>query len=329
MLSRTADHLYWMARYTERAENTARMLDVNIQTQLLPQSAEAAEQGWRAVLGISELQPAFDAKYGLLTRKDVLDFMVRDPGNPSSIASCLTSARENARAVRGTLTTEVWETQNTTWLDMNNLLKDGVLERDPSEFFEWVKHRSHLSRGVTIGTMLKDEAFYFIRLGTFLERADNTARLLDVKFHGADRELLAATEMDYYHWAAVLRSVSAFETYRKAYRDVITPERVAELLILRGDMPRSLMACMAEVVDNLEHVRNEVSGETERFAGRLHANLRFNSIDDIMRRGLHDYLTDFLEQVYELGNLVSRDFLVPLAPAPTPAPVLPPLKRAA
>jgi len=212
MLSRTADHLFWMARYTERAENTARMLDVNIQTQLLPQSIEAAEKSWRAVLGISELLPAFDEKYGILNRKDVLDFMVCDPMNPSSIVSCLTSARENARAVRGTLTTEVWETQNTTWLDMAGLLKDGILERDPSEFFEWVKHRSHLSRGVTIGTMLKDEAFYFIRLGTFLERADNTARLLDVKFHGADGEQLNASEMDYYHWAAVLRSVSAFET---------------------------------------------------------------------------------------------------------------------
>jgi uncharacterized alpha-E superfamily protein len=313
MLSRTADHLFWMARYTERAENTARMLDVNIQTQLLPQSIEAAEQSWRAVLGISELLPAFDEKYGILNRKDVLDFMVCDPMNPSSIVSCLTSARENARAVRGTLTTEVWETQNTTWLDMASLLKDGILERDPSEFFEWVKHRSHLSRGVTIGTMLKDEAFYFIRLGTFLERADNTARLLDVKFHGADGEQLTASEMDYYHWAAVLRSVSAFETYRKTYRDVITPERVAELLILRGEMPRSLMACMTEVVNNLAQVHNEVSRETERFAGRLHAGLRFNSIDDIMRRGLHGYLTEFLEQVYELGNRVSHDFLVPLA----------------
>jgi uncharacterized alpha-E superfamily protein len=313
MLSRTADHLFWMARYTERAENTARMLDVNIQTQLLPQSIEAAEQSWRAVLGISELLPAFDEKYGILSRKDVLDFMVSDPMNPSSIVSCLTSARENARAVRGTLTTEVWETQNTTWLDMAGLLKDGILERDPSEFFEWVKHRSHLSRGVTIGTMLKDEAFYFIRLGTFLERADNTARLLDVKFHGADGEQFDASEMDYYHWAAVLRSVSAFETYRKTYRDVITPERVAELLILRGEMPRSLMACMTEVVNNLAQVHNDVSRETERFAGRLHAGLRFNSIDDIMQRGLHDYLTEFLEQVYALGNRVSHDFLVPLA----------------
>jgi uncharacterized alpha-E superfamily protein len=313
MLSRTADHLFWMARYTERAENTARMLDVNIQTQLLPQSIEAAEQSWRAVLGISELLPAFDEKYGILSRQDVLDFMVCDPMNPSSIVSCLNSARENARAVRGTLTTEVWETQNTTWLDMAGLLKDGILDRDPSEFFEWVKHRSHLSRGVTIGTMLKDEAFYFIRLGTFLERADNTARLLDVKFHGADGEQFNASEMDYYHWAAVLRSVSAFETYRKTYRDVITPERVAELLILRGEMPRSLMACMTEVVNNLAQVHNDVSRETERFAGRMHAGLRFNSIEDIMRRGLHDYLTDFLEQVYELGNRVSHDFLVPLA----------------
>lgn len=313
MLSRTADHLYWMARYTERAENTARMLDVNIQTQLLPQSAETAEQGWRAVLGISELLPAFEAKYGLLTPEDVLDFMVRDPLNPSSIASCMTSARENARAVRGTLTTEVWETINTSWLEMNQLLDGGILARDPGEFFEWVKHRSHLSRGVTIGTMLKDEAFHFIRLGTFLERADNTARLIDVKFHGTSRDQLPATDRDFYHWAAVLRSVSAFETYRKAYHDVITPERVAELLILRGDMPRSLMACLSEVVGNLEQVRNDVSRETERFAGRLHSNLRFNSIDDIMRRGLHDYLTEFLEQVYELGNRVSRDFLLPLA----------------
>lgn len=313
MLSRTADHLFWMARYTERAENTARMLDVNLQTQLLPQSAEAAEQGWRAVLGISELQPAFDDKYPAITHKDVIDFMVKDPENPSSIASCLTHARENARAVRGALTTEVWETQNTTWLDMHSVLNNHTLERDPGEFFEWVKHRSHLSRGVTIGTMLKDEAFYFIRLGTFLERADNTARLLDVKFHSADGNLLASHDADFYHWASVLRSVSAFETYRKAYRDVITPARVAELLILRADMPRSLMACVTEVVTNLAEVRNNSSSETERFAGRIHADLRFSSMDEILKRGLHDFLTEFLKQIYELGNRVSRDFLLPLA----------------
>ena len=313
MLSRTADHLFWMARYTERAENTARMLDVNMQTSMLPQSEQDAEQGWRATLGISELQSAYDHKYGRFHTRDVLDFMVRDPNNPSSILACLTGARENARAVRGTLTTEVWEIQNATWLDMQKRLNSNLLETDPSAFFEWVKYRSHLSRGVTLGTMLKDEAIHFIRLGTFLERADNTARILDVKFHGARDTSKDITQRDFYYWAALLRSVSGFEIYRKVYRDVITPARVAELLMLRGDMPRSLLACMDDVVENLKHIRNDVSADTERFAGKLHAELKFGHIDDIMKAGLHLTLTEFLENINDLGNRVSRDFLVPLA----------------
>ncbi len=314
MLSRTADHLFWMARYTERAENTARMLDVNVQTAMLPQSAEEAEDGWRAMLGMSELQGAFDDKYGLMNAHDVLDFMVRDPDNPSSIAACLTEARENARAVRGTLTTEVWEIQNATWLKMQEQLKQGVLETDPSRFFEWVKYRSHLSRGVTLGTMLMDEAVHFIGLGSFLERADNTARILDVKYHGArESRGEGADQRDFYYWAALLRSVSGFEIYRKVYRDVITPERVAELLMLRADMPRSLLACMDQVVHHLQAVCNDVSADTERLAGKLHADLRFARIDDILADGLHDTLTTFLARVNELGNRVSRDFLVPLA----------------
>ena len=318
MLSRTADHLFWMARYTERAENTARMLDVNVQTALLPQSAHAAEQGWRAMLGISELLEDFDDKYGLMTARDVLDFMVRDPDNPSSIASCLQQARENARAVRGALTTEVWETHNATWLELQNKLRGRLLEEDPSQFFEWVKYRSHLSRGVAIGTMLKDEAFHFMRLGSFLERADNTARILDVKFHGTDKSVFAdaaaedAAQLDFYYWAAILRSVSGFEIYRKVYRDVITPERVAELLMLRADMPRSLLACMDEVASNLAQVRNDVSADTERFVGKLHAELKYSKIDEILASGLHGYLTQFLERIYEIGNRISRDFLVPL-----------------
>lgn len=313
MLSRTADHLYWMARYTERAENTARMLDVTLQTSMLPQSQREAERGWRATLGISELQNAYDEKHARIATRDVLDFMVRDPHNPSSIAACLTGARENARAVRGTLTTEMWEIQNATWLGMQKRLDGQLLDSDPSAFFEWVKYRSHLSRGVTLGTMLKDEAIHFIRLGTFLERADNTARILDVKFHGMRDQPGDLSQRDFYYWAALLRSVSGFEIYRKVYRDVITPARVAELLMLRGDMPRSLLACMDDVVENLRHIRNDVSADTERFAGKLHAQLKFGRIDDIMQAGLHQSLTDFLESIYELGNRVSRDFLVPLA----------------
>jgi uncharacterized alpha-E superfamily protein len=317
MLSRTADHLFWMSRYTERAENTARMLDVNYQTSLLPQSASSAQAGWEGLLSISELKAPFAAKYGeSVVPRDVMDFMVRDEKNSSSIVSCLKNARENARAVRGTLTTEVWETENQTYLEVIRMLKRGDFERDPSQFFEWVKFRSHLSRGVTAGTMLQDEAFHFLRLGTFLERADNTARLVDVRFHAVHGEVTAEgippdQEFDFYHWSSILRSVSGFEIYRKVYRDVIKPERVAELLILRADMPRSLLGCLNEVMSNLAMVTSDASSETRRRAGKLRSDLQYARIDEILANGLHAFLTQFLDRVNELGANLSREFLVP------------------
>ncbi|MGZ8259537.1 MAG: alpha-E domain-containing protein [Caldimonas sp.] len=369
MLSRTADHLFWMARYMERAENTARLLDVNYQMSLLPQSEEAAERGWRGLLSINEISGDFAKRNRAVTPKSVIDYMVNDAANGSSIRSCLMAARENARAVRGTLTTEVWETQNQTWLEFQRLIGDDAFQKNPGASFEWVKFRSHLSRGVTVGTMLQDEAFHFLRIGSFLERADNTARLLDVKFHtaehdpfghgpgaigarlrnglggqgsqsenqgqsggGSQRQSQSQTgngaqsqsqsqesggkdvEFDFYHWSAVLRSVSGFEVYRKVYRNVIRPERVAELLILRPDMPRSLAACMHEVVSNLKQVANEQSKDTLRLAGRLDADLQYGRIDEILATGLHAYLTQFLERVNALGAGISRDFLVPVAP---------------
>ena len=338
MLSRTADHLYWMARYMERAENTARMLDVNYQTSLLPQTPDDAEKGWKGLLSISELSDDFAARYGKVTASNVMEFMVSDPENGSSIRSCLMAARENARAVRGTLTTEVWETQNQTWLEFQRMVADDAFLKDAGTAFEWVKFRSHLSRGVTVGTMLQDEAFHFLRIGSFLERADNTARLLDVKFHAVESEFFGPTvnqsqgqsqgqsqsqgsdppdeakdfEYDFYHWSAILRSVSGFEVYRKVYRNVIRPEKVAELLILRADMPRSLAACMNEVVANLRMVANEQASETLRRAGRLQADLKYGRIDEILATGLHAYLTQFLERVGTLGIGISRDFLVPV-----------------
>ncbi len=316
MLSRTADHLFWMSRYTERAENTARLLDVNYQTSLLPQSEAVALVGWQGLISISELLSDYTRRYGDIRARDVMDFMVKDETNPSSIVSCLGAARENARAVRGTLTTEVWETQNQTWLEVRRMIKAGEFERDPGQFFEWVKFRSHLSRGVTVGTMLMDEALYFMRLGTFLERADNTARLVDVKFHAVESDFFGAAsekdqEYDFYHWSAILRSVSGFEIYRKVYRDVIKPERVAELLILRPDMPRSLHASLNEVVSNLAMVASDPDSETQRRAGKLRAELKYGRIDEILATGLHAYLTQFLDRVNDLGMHISRDFLVP------------------
>jgi uncharacterized alpha-E superfamily protein len=336
----------------ERAENTARMLDVNYQMSLLPQSEHAAEQGWRGLLSISELTGDYGRRYGPVTAKGVMEYMVSDPINGSSIGNCLKAARENARAVRGSLTTEVWETQNQTWLEFQRMVSDGAFERSPSDAFEWVKFRSHLSRGVTVGTMLQDEAFHFLRIGSFLERADNTARLLDVKFHAVESELFGAgmaprhlagaqwhrqggngfvqrqvmggmaqvqtqpgreVEYDFYHWSAILRSVSGFEVYRKVYRNVILPEKVAELLILREDMPRSLAASMHEVMLNLRRVANEQSADTLRLAGRLRAELQYGRIDEILATGLHAYLTQFLERVNTLGAGISRDFLVPVS----------------
>jgi uncharacterized alpha-E superfamily protein len=164
--------------------------------------------------------------------------------------------------------------------------------------------------------MLMDEALFFMRLGTFLERADNTARLVDVKFHAVQSDFFGAAsekdqEYDFYHWSAILRSVSGFEIYRKVYRDVIKPERVAELLILRADMPRSLHASLTEVVNNLGMVANDQSKETQRRAGKLKADLEYGRIDEILATGLHAFLTQFLDRVNELGACISRDFLVP------------------
>jgi uncharacterized alpha-E superfamily protein len=344
MLSRTADHLFWMSRYTERAENTARMLNVSYETSLLPQSSATVQSGWEGLLSISELLPAYTQLHGEVTPHHVMQFMVMDPNNPSSIISCLRAARENARAVRGALTTEVWETQNQTWLEVNRMIRSGEFDADPGKFFEWVKFRSHLSRGVTVGTMLMDESLHFMRLGTFLERADNTARLVDVKFHAGQNDRFGALpllatfaptvpsvgasqmqaqamtedvaldgsqEFDFYHWSAILRSVSGFEIYRKVYRDVIRPDRVAELLILRPDMPRSLHASLNEVVNNLEAVTDNMQSETLRHAGKLRADLAYGRIDEILATGLHAYLTQFLERVNVLGGRISREFLMP------------------
>jgi uncharacterized alpha-E superfamily protein len=314
MLSRTADHLYWMARYTERAENLARMLEVNYRMSLLPQGAELVEQGWTATLTIIGLLEAFKQRYDAITHSNAIAFLAFDRENPLSIYSCVRAARENARAVRGTLTSEIFETLNATWLEMRVASMRSTSDAEMGNFFEWVKHRSHLTRGVIQGTMLRDEAWHFTWLGTYLERSDSTARILDVKYHLLlPRGEKAGGATDYYQWSALLHSVSAFEIYRRVYRDLITPRRVAELFVLRDDMPRSLHRCMSQVYSHLTAIRNSQSAETERRAGELQASLHFGRIDDIFELGLHEYLVQFLGRTRDLGERVSRDFLVSAA----------------
>jgi len=309
MLSRVASNLYWMSRYVERAENTARVLDVAWRMSLLVKEPKLQDQEWFAPLNITGTLFPFSGRHNLVCAREVLHFMALDPDNPSSIYACARHARENARAVRGSITSEMWEVLNSTWLEMQQMDEDKMEQRGVSAFFDWVKERSHLFRGVTFGTMHRDDAYDFARMGTHMERADSTARILDVKYH----ILLPSVKdvggaVDYYQWSAVLRSVSAFETYRKVYRDVITPLKLAELLILRDDIPRSLRFCLRQVHETLGHVQNAQSGETLRRAGQVLSALQYGRISEIFAGGLHEYLTEFLDSSQALSSHIQRSF---------------------
>ncbi len=316
MLSRTANELYWMARHIERAENTARLLDVTYRTSLLPYQVRepglAWAEPWAVPLITTGLATSFYSGNGTLSAENVLRYMIFDRGNPSSIVNCVHAARESARSIRGAITSEMYEDLNAAWLEIRTFDYDRVQAIGVQEFCDWVKMRSHLFRGVTFGTMLRDEAYHFIRLGTHMERADNTARILDTKYHLL---LPSATDVggaiDYYQWASLLQSVSGFESYRKIYSDVISPRRVAELLALRADMPRSLHACMNFIFETLELLCGDGSQELARMGGELHARLHFGRTDDMMRFGLHEYLMDFLQRISDLGDEITRRFLVP------------------
>jgi uncharacterized alpha-E superfamily protein len=297
-----------MSRYIERAENTARILDVTYRMSLLLRTPELLNQEWFAPLNITGTVYPFSGRHSIVCAEQVMHYVALDGDNPASICSCIRQARESARAVRGTITSEMWEVLNSSWLDLQSLDEARML-RTPSPWFDWVKERSHLFRGVTFGTMRRDDGYDFTRLGTHIERADNTARILDVKYHvllPSVRDVGGA--VDYYQWSAVLRSLSAFEAYRKVYKDAITPKRLAELMILRDDVPRSLAFCMREVYETLQKVGNAASAETLRRAGEMRAALQFGLVGDVFDQGLHEYLTQFLSRINELGNHIQVSF---------------------
>lgn len=317
MLSRQANNLYWMSRQIERAENTARLLDITYRMSLLPYRVNDTEVDWADPWALPLIINGLASEYyeknpGAITSDKVLRFMVLDNTNPSSIYSLMRSARENGRSMRGLLTTEMYEDLNAMWLELCARSETALSNGGINDFFEWIKTQSHQFRGVTVGTMLRDEAYQFIRLGTFMERADNTVRLLDVKYH----TLLPSAEdvggaVDYYQWSALLRSVSALSAYRRIYRDVITPKRVAELLLLHDDMPRSLHACLNEIYEILGDLCKRESMEPERLAGELHAQLHYGRVDQIMKEGLHEYLMEFLENLHKLHAELNKQFLAP------------------
>src|SRR5258708_16820807 len=240
MLSRTADHLYWMSRYIERAESLARLVDAHYRMSLLPHAGATLAQSLSSTMTALHMEHAYREKHDAIEPNTVFEFVSLDREYSGSIFSCLRAARENARAVRGSLTSELWETLNSTWLEVRSLVSRSSPRTDIGQFVEWVKERSHLTRGVTIGTMLRDEAFHFTRIRTFVERADSTARILtahqtDLK-PGAD----AGSVPDPFEWSVLLRALSAFEVYRRGCPGPLPPLRGGRLLLLRDAIPPAL-----------------------------------------------------------------------------------------
>jgi uncharacterized alpha-E superfamily protein len=310
MLSRTADHVYWLGRYAERAENLARTLDVQYRLSLLPRAVRTDGAGWDLMLRTLGLESAYGERYAELELHKVVDFLAFDLGNPSSILSCLRAARENARAVRGSISSEMWETFNSTWLEARSQAPTRFTALNIAEFIDWVRFRAHLARGVVLGSMLRDEGYHFMQIGTFLERADGVARLLLVRLAceagGADGR---PAEHDYYPWSVLLRGLSAFEIYRRVTRGAVTPDHVVEFIVFRTDVPRSIYRSADLVYENLCAVANAQSGETERRAGRLHAELRFGALDNLATQGIEPFLAGLLARTADLNDRIGRDFL--------------------
>lgn len=311
MLGRTADSLYWMTRYIERAENTARLLDVGQRMTLISATEDSVRSTWHSTLEVSGSLESFEERYDELTEANVVSFLALDHESAESMWSSIRAARENARSLRGSITTEMWESLNATWLDIRDLGPNDVTPTGYRGLFDRVKERAHLFRGVTLGTMLRDNAFDFMQLGWALERANNTARLLDSKYHVLlpDSQEVGGA-IDYYQWGALLRSVSAFRAYHRVYTGEITPSHVAELLITNENLPRSLDACIGNVTAALDGLCGRQSYECRRLAGELHARVAYASIDEVFEHGLHEFLTEFIDDNAALGRSIQTDFMM-------------------
>jgi uncharacterized alpha-E superfamily protein len=309
MLSRTADHVYWLGRYAERAENLARTLDVQYRLSLLPQEDRGNATGWAQVLRTLGLDAAYGDRHDAIEPHRVIDFLAFDAANPSSILTCLRTARENARAVRGTISSEMWETFNSTWLEARANAPSRFSARNVAEFVEWVKYRAHLARGVVLGSMLRDEGYHFMQIGTFLERADGVARLLRIRLACEFAGDPAQPAHDYYPWSVLLRALSAFEIFRRVSRDSVSPLHVVEFVVFRTDVPRSIYRSTQLVHENLQAVANAQSGETERRAGMLHAQLQFGTLETLAGGGVDAFLAGLLARVVDISDRIGRDFL--------------------
>ena len=309
MLSSTAKNLYWMGRYLQRAKTTARLIEATQRMALQSRGKEA--EGVVAIFGMDDEFRQRQSQGGRLS--DLIDFLAFDESNPSSIVSSIGSARRNAREERNNITVDVWESLNGLWLELTAKLRGNRAALDRGALIETAKKQAVMVFGAAQVTLLRDEAYNFFQIGAFLERGDNTARILDVKFHRLLPDGNPNTEeLDYFAWSEVLACIGAVRTYRRIYRSSLEPKKIADLMMLRRDVPRSVHHCLWMVDMAMNELADAYGtrGEADRLAGELHARVRYARIDQIFDIGLHEFLGDLRTDIATLSNEIGRQFLL-------------------
>jgi len=300
MLSRTAENLYWLARYVERAEYLARTIEATLRVTALPNTYTGKTNEWDSALLTAGVSASFYEVYEEADERNVVDYLSFSSANPSSIRNCIENARLNSRSVRTALTSEMWDTINSAWIDLQEAWGKGTKTREElAKFLRFVLETSLRFDGSAYRTMLRNDAYWFSRLGLHLERADNTARILDVKYHVLlPEEEHVGGPLDYYQWTSILRSVSALTAYH--------------LLILNDSLPRSLASCYGNLVRNLDQIGVAYGrqGAAQRHARGVRNRLEHSHMDDIFQHGVHEFIQEFIADNGRLGEIITKQYLI-------------------
>lgn len=309
MLGRTAGGLYWMFRHLERSENTARLIEAGLRIALT--RSDDVEKEWESVVTTAGQRETFLERHERFEAAQVIDFLLRDRSNPSSVRSVVDQARSNAREVRTALTREVWEATNDTWLKLRDVLARPVLQRELPAVLGQIRQESAIVRGALHGTMLRNDIYNFCRIGTFLERADNTARILDVKYYVLlPSASYVGSSLDNVQWETILRSVSAQRAYRWRSGGETSAMGIADFLILDQQMPRSLVFCYSKIDDNLGHLAAQYGHHhrCHELSHDLKLRLTGRGIESIFDDGLHEFLNGCIAATNRLGHAIERDY---------------------
>jgi uncharacterized alpha-E superfamily protein len=312
MLSRTASNLYWLARYMERAETAARLLQVGSRMSLIPSAGHGYRNEWESLLRASGTAEGFEQKYGDPVQRNIESYLFFDRDNPSSVASCIVSARENARIVRTALTTQMWDALNTAFQELRQLERTPRSELDLNHLTDWTMRQTALLRGSLDASHLRNDGYDFLNLGFFIERADNTARLLDVKYYVLlPRVDFVGSGLDNYQWTTLLRALSAHRAFYWAYGGEVTAGKIAHFLILNPQCPRSLLASIQGAANHLGRLSRGYDRTTpaQSRAWALLGEIAELTVEDVFEEGLHEFLTRFIREIATLGALVHESYL--------------------